>query len=91
MGFELFDEEGCFGGPSAAFVRADRRGTGVPDPLQRFKDPARLNREPGARVDFLDQWLTIRPGPILAVAAADAHAPPELVQLLRLDYARCLE
>lgn len=72
-------------------MSADWCRSRVADPLERLKEPARLYREPGARVAFLDQRLTIRPGPILAVAAADAHAPPELVQLLRLDYARCLE
>ncbi|WP_218054250.1 hypothetical protein, partial [Stenotrophomonas maltophilia] len=60
MSFELFDEEGGFGGPAAAFVGADRCRSRVADPLERLKEPARLDWEPGARVDFLDQRLTIR-------------------------------
>jgi len=43
VGFELFDQEGGFAGSSAAFVRADRHGAGILDPLQRFKEPARFH------------------------------------------------
>lgn len=91
MGFELFNQEGGFGGPAAALVRADRRRAGVPDPLQRLKEPARVDRQQLARVGLVVGWEAIRPCPVLAHPAARAHAPLEVVDLLGLDYARCLE